>query len=101
MSTGEGKAEKQDSPPGATPPLQEHTRNRGGKGASPRPKPAKRAPPWKGGASTGEKEKREITVSCSSQFASGSTKARNYATAVLSRQPLANSLNLRDEITSS
>ena len=75
-------------PPGGD-PHSRSTRGVGsGKGPSPGPGPAKRASSQRGRASTGEEEKGKITVSCSSQFASGSTKARNYATAVLSRQPL-------------
>ena len=90
------KNTRQRPPPGGD-PHSRSTRGVGsGKGPSPGPGPAKRASPQRGRASTGEEEKGKITVSCSSQFASGSTKARNYATAVLSRQPLANSFGLRE-----
>ena len=90
-STGYTREEKQKTkaPPGGDPPLMENTRSRGGKGPRPRTRAGDACPPKRGGASTGEKKrKREITVSYSSQFASGSTKARKYATAVLSPQPL-------------
>ena len=82
LVTLERKNKRQRHPRGATP----HSwRTRGAeaeRGLGPGPGPVTRDPQEGRGVYGREKRKREITVSYSSQFASGSTKARKYATAL-------------------